>query len=65
VAAAIVACVADDELSDHYVSYATARDADTSATKAADPNAFLAQMREALAGLRGSSPRSEIDQEVE
>jgi short-subunit dehydrogenase len=48
VAAAIVACVD----SDHFVSYATARDADTSATKAADPNAFLAEMRERLAGLR-------------
>jgi short-subunit dehydrogenase len=48
VAAAIVASVDSDQ----YVSYATARDADTSATKAADPNAFLAQMREALAGLR-------------
>ena len=38
--------------SDQFVSYATARDAATSATKAADPNAFLAEMREALAGLR-------------
>jgi len=61
VAAAIVASVE----SDAFVSYATTTDADTSARKAADPNAFLAQMREALAGLRGSSPRSEIDQEVE
>ena len=50
VAAAIVASID----SDHFVSYATARDADASATKAADPNAFLAQMREALAGLRGT-----------
>ena len=50
VAAAIVASVDSDQ----YVSYATARDADTSATKAADPNAFLAQMREALSGLRGT-----------
>jgi short-subunit dehydrogenase len=49
VAAAIVACVDRDQ----FVSYATARDADTSATKAADPNAFLAEMRERLAGLRG------------
>jgi short-subunit dehydrogenase len=49
VAAAIVACVDSDQ----YVSYATARDADTSATKAADPNGFLAEMRERLAGLRG------------
>ena len=48
VATAIVACVD----SDHFVSYATTRDADTSATKAADPNAFLAEMRERLAGLR-------------
>ena len=48
VAAAIVACVD----SDHFVSYATTRDADTSATKAADPNAFLAEMRERLAPLR-------------
>jgi len=50
VAAAIVASVDSDQ----FVSYATARDADSSATKAADPNAFLAQMRDALAGLRGS-----------
>jgi short-subunit dehydrogenase len=50
VAAAIVASVESDQ----FVSYATARDADTSATKAADPNAFLAQMRDALAGLRGT-----------
>jgi short-subunit dehydrogenase len=50
VAAAIVAATDSDQ----FVSYATARDADTSATKAADPNAFLAQMRDALAGLRGS-----------
>jgi short-subunit dehydrogenase len=48
VAAAIVASIESDQ----FVAYATARDADTSATKAADPNAFLAQMREALAGLR-------------
>jgi NAD(P)-dependent dehydrogenase (short-subunit alcohol dehydrogenase family) len=54
VAAAIVASVSNDVIADQFVSYATARDADTSATKAADPNAFLAQMREALAGLRGS-----------
>jgi short-subunit dehydrogenase len=50
VAAAIVGCVA----SDAFVSYATAKDAETSAKKAADPNTFLAQMRDALAGLRGS-----------
>ena len=48
VAAAIVACIE----SDHYVSYATARDADTSAAKAADPNGFLAEMRDRLAPLR-------------
>ena len=48
VAAAIVACVESDQ----FVSYATVRDADTSATKAADPNRFLAEMRERLAGLR-------------
>jgi len=49
VAAAIVACVESDQ----FVSYATARDADTSAAKAADPNGFLAEMSERLAGLRG------------
>jgi len=48
VAAAIMACIESDQ----YVSYATARDADTSSTKAADPNGFLAEMRERLAGLR-------------
>jgi len=52
VAAAIVASVESELVSDQFVSYATARDADTSATKAADPNAFLAQMRDALAPLR-------------
>jgi len=50
VAAAIVAAVDSDQ----FVSYATEPDAATSATKAADPNAFLAKMREALAGLRGT-----------
>jgi short-subunit dehydrogenase len=45
VAAAIVGCLATDE----FVTYATARDAATAATKAADPNAFLARMRTALA----------------
>ena len=50
VAAAIVACIENDQC----VSYATARDADTSAAKAADPNGFLAEMRERLAPLRGS-----------
>jgi short-subunit dehydrogenase len=48
VAAAVVASVD----SDHFMSYATARDADTAAAKAADPNAFLAEMRERLAALR-------------
>jgi len=50
VATAIVAAVESDD----YVSYATERDAETSAKKAADPNAFLAQMREALGPLRNS-----------
>jgi short-subunit dehydrogenase len=48
VAAAIVAAVDGDE----FVTYATEADAATSAKKASDPNAFLAQMREALAPLR-------------
>jgi short-subunit dehydrogenase len=48
VAAAIVASVDTDD----YVSYATTGDAGISATKAADPNAFLADMRERLAPLR-------------
>ena len=39
-------CERRDRRCDQFVSYATARDADTSATKAADPNAFLAEMRE-------------------
>ncbi len=47
VAAAIVASV-DDE---RFVTYAIDRDAKTSATKAADPNAFLANARDALSGL--------------
>jgi short-subunit dehydrogenase len=47
VAAAIVTCVDRDQ----FVSFATARDADTAAAKAADPNAFLAAMRERLAAL--------------
>jgi len=50
VAAAILASVESDE----FVTYATESDAATSARKSADPNAFLAQMREALAGLRGN-----------
>jgi short-subunit dehydrogenase len=48
VAAAIVACVDTDD----YVSYAKQHDADMSAAKAADPNVFLAEMRERLAVLR-------------
>ncbi len=51
VATAIVACVESDD----FVSYATEKDAATSAAKAADPNAFLGQMREALAVLRDNS----------
>jgi short-subunit dehydrogenase len=47
VAAAIVACVGRDE----FVSYATERDAKTSAAKAADPNAFLANARQALSAF--------------
>jgi short-subunit dehydrogenase len=50
VAAAIVAAVDCDD----YVSYATTQDAEISAKKAANPNAFLAQMRDALAGLRAN-----------
>ena len=46
VADAILACIDDDR----FVTYATERDAATSAGKAADPNAFLAQMRTAVAG---------------
>jgi short-subunit dehydrogenase len=48
VAAVIVACVERDE----FVSYATERDAATAVAKAADPNAFLAEMRDRLAPLR-------------
>jgi short-subunit dehydrogenase len=50
VAAAIVGAVETDD----FVSYATTSDAGISAAKAADPNAFLADMRERLAPLRGS-----------
>ena len=49
VAAAIVACVETDD----YSSYAKQHDADMSAAKAADPNAFLAAMSKRLAPLRG------------
>jgi short-subunit dehydrogenase len=48
VAAAIVAAVDSDD----FVTYATETDAATSAKKASGRNAFLAQMREALAPLR-------------
>ena len=44
VAAAIVASVGDER----FITYATDRDADGSADKAADPNVFLANAREAL-----------------
>jgi short-subunit dehydrogenase len=47
VAAAIVACLDRDQ----FVSFATARDADTAAAKAADPNGYLAAMRERLGAL--------------
>ena len=47
VAAAIVACVGTDD----FVTYATGRDAQGSATKAADPNAFLVSARQALQGF--------------
>lgn len=46
VADAIVACVDDDR----FLTFATDRDAATAAAKAADPNEFLVQMREALKG---------------
>jgi short-subunit dehydrogenase len=46
VADAIVACLDDDR----FVTFATERDAATAADKAADPNAFLAKMRAAMAG---------------
>ena len=48
VAAAIIACLSDDR----FITYATDRDAATAAAKQADPNAFLASMRERLAGMR-------------
>ena len=66
VAATIVACVDSDD----FVSYATTSDAGMSAAKAADPNAFLAEMRDRLAALREpgwiSPGRSaQVDQQVE
>jgi short-subunit dehydrogenase len=48
VAAAVVACVDADD----YVTYAASHDAAMSQAKAADPNAFLADMRERLSALR-------------
>ncbi len=42
----VVACVDDDR----FLTFATDRDAATAAAKAADPNGFLVQMREALRG---------------
>jgi short-subunit dehydrogenase len=47
VATAVLACLGGDEL----VTYATERDAATAAAKAADPNAFVADMRERLRAL--------------
>jgi short-subunit dehydrogenase len=47
VAAAILACLDGDDL----VTYATERDAATAAAKAADPNGFVADMRERLRAL--------------
>jgi short-subunit dehydrogenase len=47
VADAVVGCLEHDEL----ITYATERDAATAAAKAADPNAFLADMRERLRAL--------------
>ncbi len=47
VAAAIIACLSDDR----FITYATERDEATATSRNADPNAFLASMRERLAGL--------------
>ena len=49
VATAVVACVDSDD----YVSYATEADARMSAAKGSNVNAFLTDMRERLASLRG------------
>ena len=54
VAAAIVASVDSDQ----FVSYATTRDADSSATKAADPNAFLASSATPSPASAGVNPES-------
>jgi short-subunit dehydrogenase len=51
VAAAMVAALGDDR----FVTYATERDAATSASKAADPNTFLANMREVFSGMTKGS----------
>ena len=48
VADAIVASLSDDR----FITYATEREQATSAARDADPNAFLASMRERLAGMR-------------
>jgi short-subunit dehydrogenase len=48
VGAAIVACLGDER----FITFATERDEATAKAKHADPNAFLAQMRDRLAGLR-------------
>ena len=47
VASAIVASIADDR----FMTFATQRDRETAASKAADPNAFLADMRTRFAAL--------------
>lgn len=46
VAAAILACLDTD----NFITFATEADATTAAGKTADPNAFLARMRDAVAG---------------
>ena len=46
VAAAIGGCLDSDD----FVTFATEHDATTAAAKAVDPNAFLARMRDAVAG---------------
>jgi len=51
VAAALVAALGDDRL----ITYATSRDEATSASKAADPDAFLAGLRPTFAQITGTS----------
>ncbi|MCD9622230.1 SDR family NAD(P)-dependent oxidoreductase [Rhabdothermincola salaria] len=51
VAVALVAALGDDRL----ITYATEKDAATSATKAADPDAFLAGLRPTFAQITGAS----------